>query len=174
MKCNKHAIWLAGFAAMAGVLLLSAIAFAQGGDTPVIVRDRSISIRPATGSLNDWKPIGRGEFEHPNQAKRMAAVEVTGPNSRNATCAGRGRCLVEMTWSTGQSVQILARAGGRGLSLFCSIPFDDPGWDKSTPEWRFLLPADATSVVTIRDRSTNGRAETVCSGKGCQVTIHYQ
>ncbi len=174
MNRNKFVLWTAVFAGLLLAAWLFPTALAQGGDTPIIVRDRSISIRPATGSLKDWKAVGRQQFDHPNQNKSMASVEVAGPGAKNSTCSGRGRCLVEMTWSTGQSVRIIARGGGRGLSLFCSVPFDDPGWDKSSPEWHFPLPADATAEVTIRDSSTRGKPETICSGNGCQVTVHYQ
>lgn len=149
---------------------------AQGSDSPIIVRDGSIVIENRGLDMKEWRSAGRAALDHPHPDKALGEVEVTGPGAQNASCAQRGRCVVEMRWSTGQAIRIVARQGGsRGLRLEASgLNFDDEGWDKSAPAWRFTLPDGAEPAVTIRDRSTNGQPEKICQGKGCAVLVHYQ
>jgi hypothetical protein len=161
---------------MMAALWLATRVLAFGADTPIIVRDGSIRIENPGGDLKNWKKVGSAVLDHPDGAASLRGVEVSGPGAQGATCEGKGRCVVEMTWSTGQSVRIVSKQNGnKGARLVISgVSFDDPGWDKSGAEWRFDLPAGAVPTVTISDQSTGGQAQTICQGNGCRVLVHYQ
>lgn len=177
MKIEQRiALSAAVMGALAAGMWMAPRALAFGADSPIIVRDGSIRIENQGGDLKNWKRAGSAVLDHPVDDATMGAVEVTGPGGQSATCAGKGRCVVEMTWSTGHSVQVSAKANGnRGLRLSVSgVSFDEPGWDKSGTEWRLDLPAGAVPTVTIRDQSTGGQGETICQGNGCRVLVHYQ
>ena len=176
MNRTKYTLCAATLAGLLPAIWLASNAPAQPSDSPIIVRDGSIAIENRGGQLNRWRAAGRAAMEHPDTGKSMGSVDVTGPGARNATCAGRGRCVVEMRWSTGHVIRVVAmQSGSKGLRVEAAgVTFDDPGWDKTTPVWRFRLPDNAIPTVTIRDQSTNGQPETVCQGKACQVIVHYQ
>jgi hypothetical protein len=173
---TRIAIGTAVVGALAAAMWLAPRAQAFGADSPIIVRDGSIRIENPGGDLKTWKRAGSAVLDHPVDGSQLRAVEVTGPGAHSATCEGKGRCLVEMTWSTGHSVQVASRGNGsKGMRIIVSgVSFDDAGWDKSGSEWKFELPAGAVPVVTIRDQSTNGQAEKICEGTGCRVVVHYQ
>lgn len=176
MKAQVKYAW----GAAAGCALLSALwlapgSLAQGTDSPIIVQDGSIRIENQGGSLNNWTAAGNMALDHPDGSRTLRSVEVSGPGAQEATCSGRGRCVVEMSWTSGQSIRIVARQNGnQGMRLESSgVTFDAPGWDKSGSAWRFALPAGAVPTVTIRDASGGG-AQTLCQGNGCRVLVHYQ
>jgi hypothetical protein len=175
MNSAKYTICAATLGGLLCAVWLPSIVSAQP-DSPIIVRDGSIEIQNQNGNMSQWRVANRTTLEHPDQTKTMGVVDVTGPGARNTSCAGRGRCVVEIRWSTGQVIRVVAaQAGSRAMRLEAAgVTFDDPAWNKTTPVWRFTLPANATPTVTIRDQSTNGQAQTVCQGRGCSVTVHYR
>ncbi|MBI5282823.1 MAG: hypothetical protein HY858_14155 [Candidatus Solibacter usitatus] len=162
---------------LAGIVLAGTtwhIASAQGGDTPIIVSDGSIVIRPESGGLNGWSGEGKNAIRHPDDQKALAELEVTGPGAKAATCAAKGHCAVVLRWSGGETITITPRANRRGLRIESSVDFDDARWTKSDGEWRLPLPASSAPVVTIADRQGGGQEETICEGKGCSVRLHYR
>ena len=145
----KYVLGAAAGCALISALWLTPRALAFGADSPIIVRDGSIRIEDPGRGLGRWSRSGNSAVEHPDGTKALRVVEVTGPGSQGASCEGRGRCVVEMTWSTGQSIRIVSRRGGsRGLRIELSgASFDEAGWKKSDAEWVLDLPADRKSVV---------------------------
>ena len=172
----KYLSGAAAACALISVLWLAPRLLAFGADSPIIVRDGSIRIENQGGNLNNWTSVGNAALDHPNGSGTLRGVEVSGPGAQNATCEGRGRCVVEVRWSTGQTIRVAARQNGnQGVRLAASgVTFDSPGWNKSGAEWRFDLPAGAVPTVTIRDQSTSGQGQTICQGNGCRVLVHYQ
>jgi hypothetical protein len=161
-------------AVLLGIVWFWAPSPLRSDDTPIIVRDGSIVIESVGGDVRQWKRAG-AMLTHPDGAKAMAALEVSGPGAKADTCAGRQHCFVEMTWSGGFAVRIHPVANRKGLVIESTVPFDDSRWDKSGAIWRFQLPADSQFLqATIVDRQRGGQATTICSGKGCAVRIHFQ
>jgi hypothetical protein len=158
--------------ALAGASLCAGVA--QAGDTPIIVRDGSIVIESRLGGLNGWSGQGRNAIHHPDGAKSLAELQVTGPGARNATCEAKGHCAVVLRWSSGETVTITPRANRKGLRIESSVPFDDARWSKSDGQWRLPLSESSAPTITITDRQGGGQEETICSGKGCGVEVHYK
>lgn len=173
MNAPKHWLSLAAvaLALAASIVLLSPL---WAADSPITLGDGSILLGNPGGDLGQWTVVSRTIIAHPQQGNAMAEIDVTGPNATAATCAGRGQCVVEVRWSTGQSIRLASTAAGsRGARFEAQgVAFDDPAWQKSATQWRFNLPAGATPTVTVRDGG--GAAQTICQGSGCRVTVHYR
>src|SRR3974377_861297 len=123
MSIRKYVVWtLAGFGLLTFVLWFSAAGAASTFfcDTPIIVKNGSI-VRESQGvDFSTWAKIDKHTMHHPHQDKAFGDVEVTG--GQNATCSGKGRCVITAQWSTGQKVRILAlAAGSKGLRLESSV-----------------------------------------------------
>ena len=176
MSPRKYLLWtLAGFGLLTVVFWFSTAVLAQdlAADTPIIVKNGSIEIQSEGVDLATWTSVDNKTRHHPDQGKALGVIEVTG--GQNATCSDRGRCLIVAKWSSGHTVRIVARAAGsRGLRLESSVKFSDSKWDKTTPAWKFPLPANTTLTVTITDQDTGGSPQTLCSGATCGVRVHYQ
>ena len=162
----RKLFWIAIFAAL--------FVSGQGTDRPIIIRDGSIKIKPEAGNLSEWTKSNPKMLAHPDQNGSLAKVEVTGPGAQDESCSGRGRCVVEFQWSTGEYVRIISTQGGKGLNIETSVDFDDAKWNKKSAEWSYPLPKGAKPTVTIADRETDGTPKVICQGKGCKVRIHYQ
>lgn len=173
MNRRECALGIAACAGLAMALWLAPKAAAQP-DSPIIVGDGSIVLQNRGGNLATWTVVNPSTLAHPDASKTMAVVEVTGPGAKNDTCAGRNRCVVEVRWSSGHTIRVVANQNGsKAMRLVSSgLTFNDPGWTKGAPVWRFRLPGGATPTVTISD--AGGAATTICQGAGCQVIVHYQ
>ena len=178
MNRSRSALGVAACVALLSATWLVKSSHALLADTPIIVSDGSIVIQSPGVNLADWQPQGNARLDHPDSGKTMRTITVTGPNAVSGTnCEGKSKCTIEVTWSTGQGIRIVAKNNdNRGVQLEAiNAPFDNAGWNKSSAQsWRFTLPAGAVPTITLRGQGNNNTPQTVCRGAGCSVSVSYQ
>jgi|GEM_PF-2070155 len=146
----------------------SARLLAQGGDTPIIIRDGSLKIRSAA-KWSDFAKENTRRRRHPKNGSRITSVVVELPGSKNTVQFANQRCEVKVTYA-GTDVLLFTNPNGRNLRI-------ETNWDLFKPgaEIDDLEHSDANSKIsrviirrgdtTVLDESPNG---------GTVITLHYQ
>ena len=141
-------------------------AWAQSGDTPIIISDGSLRLESAV----PWSQFtGSGDIRtHPHTDKSAMQVEVVlGGQNHPVDCAG-GPCTVDITYASAHIV-IGTGASGKGISMRPFSAFRQG----ETPN--MLLHNNASSKISHL-KITKGSAvafESDASG-GTRITIHYR
>jgi hypothetical protein len=147
-------------------LTVAATAWAQGGDTPIVILDGSLTMQ----SKVPWSQYtGTGDQRyHPNTGGSITKVVVT-VNGKNQTIACNNQsCAVDVTYA-GTDIQVASGSDGKGLMVAPFSAFDNG----STPDVlvhknqkaKISHVAVSMSGVKLIDMATTG---------GTKVTISYQ
>jgi hypothetical protein len=154
---------------LAGIILallacLGAIAWAQGGDTPIVILDGSLSIE----SQVPWSQFtGTGDQRsHPNAGKSITKVVVTMPDKNQTITFNKQSCLVDVTYG-GDHIRVESNGRGLRLSPFSAFVAGD------TPNrLRHRRQEFKISHVTV---TRNGASVFDSDAKGgTKITISYE
>lgn len=107
------------------VLALLAVAgvtgWAQGGDTPIVILDGSLTIQSAV-PWNQFTGTGDQRF-HPNKGGAITDVVVT-VNGKSQTIACNSQsCAIDVTYA-GTDIQVASGSDGKGLMISPFSAFD--------------------------------------------------
>lgn len=153
-----------GFLALAGSARLSA----QGGDTPIVIRDGSLKIKSAA-KWSDFSIENTKRRRHPNNGKRVTSVQVQlGGNQTTIQFTGQ-RCEVKLTYAK-TDVLLFTNPSGRNLRIETDWDSFKPGaeaddLEHSNPNSSISRVIVRRGETTVVDESPNG---------GTVITIHYQ
>jgi hypothetical protein len=148
--------------------LLSAgvIGWAQGGDTPIVILDGSLTMQSAV-PWNQFKGSG-DQRSHPKNDGSITKVVVT-VNGKNQSVACNGQaCTVEVMYA-GTNIQIATGGDGKGLTVSPFSAFDEG----KTPD--VLVHKNQNAKISHVTVSMLGvkLLDTATSG-GTKITISYQ
>ena len=161
------------------ILLLSSPARMQAsGDTPIIIKDGSILLRPdGLDAGKIWNPISKSELRHVNTQGVLTSLKIADGGADQ--CGGNPTCGIDTTksWTirlvyNRRSVTISSLSGNKGVRIKFSkkISFD---------QWTITGNADEREFghlegLHISSIKVNKGATSLCSGKGnCEVTLIY-
>jgi hypothetical protein len=153
-------------ALLTAALVLSVFGWAQGGDTPIVILDGSLSIQSAV----PWAQFtGAGDQKaHPHTAKSVTQVALT-VAGKNQTIAYSGEaCRVDVTYA-GDHIVFATGGNGKGLSM---RPFGafHPGSDEKVLQHnnqnaKISHVTITKGSATVFDADANG---------GTKITISYR
>jgi hypothetical protein len=98
-----------GLLSVAGVL-----SWAQGGDTPIVILDGSLTIQSAV----PWSQYsGSGDARtHPHGGKSVTKVTVTVNSATQTIPFSNQQCIVNVTYAS-QEIRVATSANGKGLTI---------------------------------------------------------
>jgi len=153
---------------LAGIILalLTALIWAQPGDTPIVISDGSLTINSAV----PWNQYtGPGDLKsHPHSTKSVTSVEVTMNGTSQAVSFHNEPCNVDVTYASAHIV-FSTGAAGKGLSM---RPFGAFHRGANANILEHNNQAAKISHVTITKGAT--RALDADANGNTRITIHYQ
>jgi hypothetical protein len=159
-----------GFVAGIVLTLVSAagvIGWAQGGDTPIVISDGSLTMQSAV----PWTQFtGSGDRKsHPNAAGAITNVVVTiAGKDQTIACSGQP-CTVDVMYA-GTDIQVASGAGGKGLSVSPFSAF------QAGNTANLLAHKNQTAKISHVTVTKSGAKvlDSAASGGGTKVVIGYR
>jgi hypothetical protein len=149
-----------GLLSMAGVL-----SWAQGGDTPIIILDGSLTMQSAV----PWNQYtGSGDIRtHPHNNKSVTKVTVTANGATQTIAFSNQQCIVNVTYAS-QDIRVATGANGKGLSV---SPFSAFNSRTST----ILAHKNQNSKIShVTVTKAGARAFDDNASGGTKITISYE
>lgn len=150
--------------------LLAAAGFltwAQGGDTPIVIMDGSLTINSAV----EWdRYTGAGDVRtHPHTTKSVTKVVVTMPGKNQTVNFNGEQCIVDVMYA-GTDIKVATGRNGKGLTF--------------SPFSAFLTNATSRKLIAHKNQTSHISHVTVTkagakafesdASGGTTVTISYQ
>ena len=146
--------------AVAGIL-----SWAQGGDTPIVILDGSLTMQSAV----PWKQYsGSGDVRsHPHSGKSVTKVTVTANGATQAIEFSNQQCIVNVTYAS-QDIRVATGANGKGLSVSPFSAFQN----KTDTILAHRNQNSKISHVTVT--KAGARVFDANASGGTKITISYQ
>jgi hypothetical protein len=141
------------------------LSWAQGGDTPIVILDGSLTMQSAV----PWNQYtGNGDMRsHPHSGKSVTSVTVTANGATQTIAFANQQCIVNVTYAS-QEIRVATGANGKGLSV---SPFS--AFQRRTDTILAHRNQNAKiSHVTVT--KAGARAFDVSASGGTKITISYQ
>lgn len=149
-----------GLVAAAGVL-----SWAQGGDTPIVILDGSLTMQSAV----PWNQYtGNGDIKaHPHTGKSVTKVTVTANGATQTIAFSNQQCIVNVTYAS-QDIRVATGINGKGLSV---SPFSAFRSRTSTIIAHKNQNAKISHVTVMK---AGARAFDADASGGTKITISYE
>jgi hypothetical protein len=159
LRCRGTGIALA-LVAVAGV-----VGWAQGGDTPIVILDGSLTIQSAV----PWKQYsGGGDMRsHPHSGKSVTKVTVIVNGATQTIPFSNQQCIVNVTYAS-QEIRVATGADGKGLTFSPFSAFQN----KTETIMAHRNQNSKISHVTVMKGGT--RAFDSNASGGTKITINYE
>ena len=146
--------------AVAGVL-----SWAQGGDTPIVILDGSLTMQSAV----PWNQYsGSGDVRsHPHSGKSVTSVTVTVNGATQTIAFSNQQCIVNVTYAS-QQIRVATGSNGKGLNV---SPFS--AFQNRTDT--ILAHRNQNSKIShVTVTKAGARAFDANASGGTKITISYQ
>jgi len=161
------------------ILLLSSPARMQAsGDTPIVIKDGSILLRPdGLDAGKIWNLISKYELRHVNTQGTLTSLKIADGGADQ--CAGNPTCGIDTTksWTIRlvyklRIVTISSLSGNKGLRIKFSRKISFDQWTKTgNADEREFGHGDGLHISSIK---VNKGATSLCAGKGgCEIDLDY-
>jgi hypothetical protein len=154
---------------MVVLALLSAagvIAWAQGGDTPIVILDGSLSMQSAV-PWSQFTGTGDQRF-HPNKDGSIAKVVVTVNGKNQSIACNQQSCTVDILYA-GTDILLASGVDGKGLMVSPFSAFDNG----ATPD--MLVHKNQKAKISHVTVSMSGvKLIDLATTGGTKVTISYR
>ena len=149
-----------------GLLMVAAVlSWAQGGDTPIVILDGSLTMQSAV----PWSQYGgSGDTRtHPHTGKSVTKVTVTANGATQTIAFSNQQCVVNVTYAS-QDIRVATGANGKGLSV---SPFSAFNTRTSTIIAHKNQNAKISHVTVMK---AGARAFDANASGGTKITISYE
>ena len=162
---QRHWIGRATLIALGLLLVAGVLSWAQGGDTPIIILDGSLTMQSAV----PWNQYtGSGDVRtHPHAGKSVTKVTVTANGATQTIAFSNQQCIVNVTYAS-QNIRVATGANGKGLSV---SPFSAFNNRTST----IIAHKNQNSKIShVTVMKAGARAFDANASGGTKITINYE
>ena len=165
---RQQKLRLAGTVAalLTAAFALSVFAWAQGGDTPIVISDGSLNIQSAV----PWNQYtGTGDIKsHPHTTKSVTQVAFTVGGKDQTIAFASESCRVDITYA-GAHIVFNTGTGGKGFMMQPFSAFHRGSTDN------FLAHNNANAKIShVTNVKGNQQVFDSDAAGGTKITIHYQ